>query len=97
MVAFAKLLARILSGTSDKNLAFADLRAVLLRCRFIERIKGGHHIFHRDGVAEILNLQDKNGQAKPYQVKQARDIIVRYRLSDLADEGADNAGDHDAG
>lgn len=92
MVAFAKLLARILSGISDKNLAFADLRAVLLRCGFSERIKGGHHIFHRDGVTEILNLQDKNGQAKPYQVKQARDIIVRYRLA----EEVDSAGDHDA-
>ena len=85
MVAFAKLLARVLSGAGDKNLAFSDLRAVLLRLGFIERIKGGHHIFHRDGVEEILNLQDRNGQAKPYRVKQVRDAIVKNRLAEGGD------------
>jgi len=33
-----------------------------------------------DGVEEILNLQPKRGKAKPYQVKQVRDLILRYRL-----------------
>ncbi len=85
MVAFAKLLARILSGAADKNLAFSDLRAALLRLGFVERVKGGHHIFYRTGIEEILNLQDKNGQAKPYQVKQVRDVIVKYRLVEDGD------------
>ena len=87
MVAFAKLLARILSGANDKNLAFSDVRAVLLRLGFIERVKGGHHIFHRAGVDEILNVQPKSGQAKPCQVKQAREVIVKYHLAeDASDE-----------
>ncbi len=29
---------------------------------------------------EILNLQPKGAQAKPYQVKQVRNLILRYRL-----------------
>ena len=32
------------------------------------------------GIEEIINIQPKNGKAKPYQVKQIRAIILRYRL-----------------
>jgi hypothetical protein len=32
------------------------------------------------GVDEILNLQPKRSKAKPYQVKQERGVIVRYKL-----------------
>jgi hypothetical protein len=49
---------------------------------FSERIRGSHHIFTKNGVEEIINLQDKSGNAKPYQVKQVRDIIVKYRLGE---------------
>jgi hypothetical protein len=45
-------------------------------------VRGSHHIFARDGVVEILNLQPKGGKAKPYQVKQVRAIIVRCKLAD---------------
>jgi hypothetical protein len=45
-----------------------------------ERIRGSHHVFTKDGVEEILNLQAKGGKAKPYQVKQVRGVIVRYKL-----------------
>jgi hypothetical protein len=48
---------------------------------FAVRIRGSHHIFWRAGVEEILNLQPRNkNQAKPYQVKQVRELILRYRL-----------------
>lgn len=43
-------------------------------------IRGDHHISVKDGVEEILNLQPKGGKAKPYQVRQGRKVIVRYRL-----------------
>ncbi len=33
-----------------------------------------------DGVEEILNLQPRGVTAKPYQVKQVRDMILRYGL-----------------
>lgn len=44
------------------------------------RIKGSHHIFWKAGVDEILNLQPVGSKAKPYQVKQVRNVIIKYRL-----------------
>jgi hypothetical protein len=48
---------------------------------FSVRIKGDHHIFYKEGIEEIINLQPlKNGKAKAYQVKQVRTIILKYKL-----------------
>ncbi len=47
---------------------------------FVGRTRGNHHIFARDGVEEILNLQPKGDKAKPYQVKQVRHVILKYKL-----------------
>jgi hypothetical protein len=58
---------------------------VLKRLGFEERIRGSHHIFTRDGIEEILNLQPRRSRAKPYQVKQVRNVIVRYRLAEEQD------------
>jgi hypothetical protein len=52
---------------------------------FDERIRGSHHIFTKSGVEEILNLQPLGRQAKTYQVKQVRAVIVKYRLAGGAD------------
>lgn len=49
---------------------------------FVERVKGSHHIFTKPDVAEILNLQPRGSLAKPYQVKQVRTVIVRYKLAE---------------
>jgi hypothetical protein len=81
-----KFLDRILRGTSDANIAFEELRRFLQRLGFAERIRGDHYIFTKDGVEEILNLQPKGAQAKPYQVKQVRGVIVKYRLAGGKDE-----------
>jgi len=78
----SRILVRILSGTSDQNLRFDDVRFLLLALGFSERVRGSHHIYARDGVREILNLQPREGgKAKPYQVRQVREVIVRYRLA----------------
>jgi len=45
---------------------------------FDERIRGDHHIFTKNGVEEILNIQPINAKAKAYQVKQVRNIILKY-------------------
>ena len=74
----AKALDRILRGTSDANIRFDDLRALLIHLGFVERVRGDHHIFTRDGVPEILNLQPRGSQAKAYQVKQVREVIVTH-------------------
>lgn len=75
-----KLLAKILRGTSDANIPFDQLCQLLRRFSFDERIRGSHHIFTKEGVEEILNLQPKGSQAKAYQVKQVRAVILKYQL-----------------
>jgi len=75
-----KLLSQVLSGRTDKNIAFNDLRKLLQRLGFEERVRGSHHIFVKDGVDEILNLQPKADDAKPYQVKQVRQVVLKYGL-----------------
>jgi hypothetical protein len=77
-----KILERILRGTSDRDIDFQDLCGLLRRLSFDERIRGSHHIFTRDEIEEILNLQPKGGKAKSYQVKQVRDMILKYKLGD---------------
>ena len=76
-----KTLGKILGGTSDANIRFAELCRLLKSLEFDERIKGDHHIFTRNGVEEILNLQPKGSKSKPYQVKQVRRIILKYHLT----------------
>jgi len=76
-----KLLAKVLQGTSDANIPFAGLCRLLKVFGFAERIRGSHHIFTKDGIEEILNLQPKGSKAKPYQVKQVRSIILHYKLT----------------
>jgi hypothetical protein len=75
-----RILERIVRGLSDANIPFVAMCQLLRRLGFNERIRGSHHIFAMDGVEEILNLQPKGSQAKPYQVKQVRNVIIKYRL-----------------
>jgi len=75
------ILEKVLSGLSDKNIRFGDLSKLVLSIGFNKRVKGNHHIFYKDGLIEIINLQPlKNGKAKVYQVKQVRNIILKYKL-----------------
>ena len=82
MSKYEKLLLQILRGASDANIAFDDLRWLLQRLDFEERVRGSHHMFRRQGVEEKINLQREGNKAKPYQVRQVRSIIVKYRLGD---------------
>jgi hypothetical protein len=81
MTRHEKLLLQILRGTSDANISFEGLRSLLRVLGFEERIRGSHHIFTREGVEEILNLQPRGSLAKPYQVRQVRRVIVKYKLA----------------
>jgi len=75
-----KILAKIQSGTSDTDIPFAQLWQLLYSLGFDERIRGNHRIFIKEGVEEILNLQQKIGKAKGYQIKQVRAVILKYQL-----------------
>ena len=88
MTEHEKLLFRILRGTSDGNIPFDGMRSLLRNIGFQERIRGSHHIFIKEGVEEILNLQPQDGgKAKAYQVKQVRQVIIKYRLGGESPNG----------
>ena len=77
-----KLMRSVLAGTSDANVYFLDLCNLLKRLGFSERVRGDHFIFTRSDIEEILNLQPVGSKAKPYQVKQVRGIILKYKLGE---------------
>jgi len=77
---YEKLYDHILTQRSDANVPFDGLCLLLKRLGFNERVRGDHHIFTMTGVADILNLQPRNGKGKQYQVKQTRNIILKYNL-----------------
>ena len=77
---YDKLIHKLLSGSSDTNINFDELCSLLIRLNFKNRIKGSHHIFYRNDIQEIINIQPKESKAKAYQVKQIRNIIIKYKL-----------------
>ena len=85
MTKYKSVLEQVLRGTADANIRFTDLCGLLKKLGFQERIKGSHHIFSRGNVEEILNLQPTGNKAKPYQVKQVRNLVLKYRLGDTGD------------
>ena len=80
-----KTLRRILSGTADAAIRFDELCSLLESLGFDKRVSGSHHLFRKSGVEERINLQRDGKHAKPYQVKQARAVILKYRLSGFDD------------
>ncbi len=77
---YDKLIFQILRGLSDANIAFDDFLHLLNHLGFEMRVRGSHHMFRKEGVAEKINLQRQGAKAKSYQVKQVRDVIQKYRL-----------------
>ena len=58
---------------------------VLVSLGFSERSEGSHHMFVKSGIEEQINIQREGSKAKPYQVKQVRNVIVRYKLVEESD------------
>ena len=82
MTKWDKLLDRILRGSSDANIRFDDLCGLLERLGFERRTRGSHNVFRKADIVERPNLQRSGNNAKPYQVRQVRDIILKYKLRD---------------
>jgi hypothetical protein len=64
---YEKILQKILAGTSDNNIKFSELRRLLNKLGFEERIRGDYYIFTKDNVEEIINIQPKDSKAKGVQ------------------------------
>lgn len=77
---YDKLLFQILRGLSDANIGFDELCGLLKQLGFEMRVRGSHHMFSMNGIREQINLQRDGAQAKPYQVKQVRTVITKYKL-----------------
>jgi len=77
-----KTLQRVLSGTVDAAIRFDDLRQLLLNLGFEMRVRGSHHIFRKAGIEEKVNLQREGSEAKPYQVRQVRNVLLEYHLGE---------------
>ena len=77
---YQKLIYTILTGQADSKIRFIDLCNLLKKIWFQERVRGSHHIFRKEGIIEKINLQKDGSHAKPYQVKQVRNVIIKYKL-----------------
>ncbi len=76
-----KLYDLIVGGRSDNNIPFESTCTLLEHLGFDLTIKGSHHKFTREGVEELINLQEtKGGKCKPYQVQQMRAVLKKYNF-----------------
>ena len=76
-----KTLEKILSATADANIRFDDVLSLMPRLGFRLRIRGSHHIFTRSGVEVLIDLQPVHGKCKPYQVRQIRDVLIKFNIA----------------
>ena len=70
-----KLLERLRDPQRDRGWDFDELCVLLRRLGFEMRVSGSHHFFRKSGLPDVINLQPQGGQAKPYQVRQARKVL----------------------
>ena len=81
MARYKRIYETVCSGDKDTNVSFVDLLRLLELLGFKCRIKGDHFIHTKEGIKHIINIQPKkDGKAKPYQVKQIRNIINENNL-----------------
>jgi len=74
-----KLLQKIYNN--NKNVSFGDFVTLVEAFGFNRiRVKGSHNIFAKDDVNDLVNIQNDNGQAKPYQIKQFLALVEMNRL-----------------
>jgi predicted RNA binding protein YcfA (HicA-like mRNA interferase family) len=55
---------QVLSGSGDTNINFSDLCRILEIPGLQNRIKGSHHIYYKEGISEIINIQPAGNKAK---------------------------------
>ena len=61
--------------------SFADLQGLLEKLGFqLKRVSGSHHIYVHPKGTRPINIQPRGKDAKPYQVRQLRDMIEEFGL-----------------
>lgn len=80
------MLRRLLQGRLA-NVTFSDMQRLAEGFGFrLERVSGSHHIYAHPSIPELVNLQEVDGRAKPYQVRQFLRLIERHALTLEDDE-----------
>ena len=74
-----KLFQKILN--SQKNVKYNDFVIILEAFGFYRtRGEGSHSIYRNETVEEFINIQNVNGEAKPYQIRQFFSLVEKYNL-----------------
>ena len=74
----------VLSGQGV--VAFTDLQRLLEKLGFtLARVNGSHHIYLHPRVPRPMNVQRVGRDAKPYQVRQLRDMIKQFGLNSMTE------------
>ena len=74
-----KILKKALEGS--RNIRFAEMVSLVEAFGFrLSRVSGSHHIFVHPGLPELMNLQEVDAKAKPYQIRQFLRLVERYNL-----------------
>ncbi len=74
------LLRRLQQGQMQ-NVSFRDAEALLRALGFEARdIEGSHRTYFHREVDELVNLQERQGEAKDYQLRQIIRLVERYGL-----------------
>lgn len=75
-----KLLIRITRGNYE-NISFIDFQRLVEAHGFVlRRVRGSHYIYRHPIVPQIVNIQNVNGQSKPYQVRQFLRLVEKHQL-----------------
>ena len=75
-----KILKKVLRGS--KNIRFEEF-VYLIECFgfVLDRKSGSHNIYKHNEIEEMMNIQNFNGEAKPYQIKQFLSLLEKYDLN----------------
>jgi predicted RNA binding protein YcfA (HicA-like mRNA interferase family) len=66
---------------NPKNIRFEEFFNIIISFGFsFKGGKGSHRVFAREGIPTIMTIQNCEGKAKPYQVRQFCKIIELYNL-----------------
>ncbi|MBK9124087.1 MAG: type II toxin-antitoxin system HicA family toxin [Chloroflexi bacterium] len=83
-----KLRKLLVKAMASRNMRFDEFTVLVEGFGFeLKRISGSHRIYRHERVSEVLSLQpDKNGQAKPYQIRLLLRLVEEYSLTLAEDE-----------
>jgi predicted RNA binding protein YcfA (HicA-like mRNA interferase family) len=75
-----KRLVKLMQAGNEKSFSFEDFISAINTAGYIYHHSTGSHQFFTHSKLRTLTLQpDRNGKAKPYQIRQARDEIAKLK------------------